>query len=556
MAKKKASGKASGSAMGAYGAGKAETPEERAARLEMESLASEERQRRDAEIARVALRQRQEREQRYARINGIKIHNQWRKIMRLSKARVEELRKQIEVLSQNHEREVDRKDALAQMLDHDLEEAEEQHQVAARAHLIAIDQLLDLQAARVAALDQQYTEGLQALQEEFERERASVAAGHARQRKEMQDVAAAMGAGFSEAEAEAQQEYESAREEIKNRGSEEYNILKIQLEAVIEELEGHFEAAHKAYLDGTEHRAKAFRALQDGDAAAARVIEQRMRKLAQLQEDIRQWRAKIASSGHEWAERNGALRREKELMARHYSQLKAALDGARQQQADRLKSLSVASAAALSDLGRKLSKAEAVLKLAEVCRRLEGEHEKVLPFWSADEAVPAAGAAGGGGEGGDEGGAAWRTAAREEGGGEARASCGGARGKARASAAGLTDEGEEVEEWDYLNRFFKRFNRALLDKAAVDREASRLTKENADLRQLLKGFLDGISVNDAVISDPANPLMIVNQRLQLTMAERRRGAAAAARGGGGGGGGGGGSGGAGLAVAGGAAGGR
>lgn len=32
------------------------------------------------------------------------------------------------------------------------------------------------------------------------------------------------------------------REEIKNRNSEEYNILKIQLEGIIEELEGHFEA--------------------------------------------------------------------------------------------------------------------------------------------------------------------------------------------------------------------------------------------------------------------------------------------------------------------------
>ena len=53
------------------------------------------------------------REQECAHINSIKIHNQWRKIMRLAK--VEELRQQIEILSQNHEREVDRKDALIQV---------------------------------------------------------------------------------------------------------------------------------------------------------------------------------------------------------------------------------------------------------------------------------------------------------------------------------------------------------------------------------------------------------------------------------------------------------
>jgi glucose-6-phosphate isomerase len=61
----------------------------------------------------MALRERQLREQQYARINGIKIHNQWRKIMRMAK--VEELRKQIEVLSQNHDREVDRQDAIIQV---------------------------------------------------------------------------------------------------------------------------------------------------------------------------------------------------------------------------------------------------------------------------------------------------------------------------------------------------------------------------------------------------------------------------------------------------------
>jgi NAD(P)H-dependent FMN reductase len=65
------------------------------------------------ELTRVALRQKQLREQHYAHINGIKIHNQWRKIMRLAK--IEELRQQVEILSQTHEREVDRKDAQLQV---------------------------------------------------------------------------------------------------------------------------------------------------------------------------------------------------------------------------------------------------------------------------------------------------------------------------------------------------------------------------------------------------------------------------------------------------------
>ena len=48
---------------------------------------------------------------------------------------MEDLRKEIEIISQNHEREVDRKDAIIQMLDRDLEDSEEQYQMALRRAL-------------------------------------------------------------------------------------------------------------------------------------------------------------------------------------------------------------------------------------------------------------------------------------------------------------------------------------------------------------------------------------------------------------------------------------
>ena len=40
------------------------------------------------------------------------------------------------------------------------------------------------------------------------------------------------------------------------------------------------------------------------------------------------------------------------------------------------------------DLRDQLSKAERLLKLGELCRKLEREREKVLPFHTLDEAVP------------------------------------------------------------------------------------------------------------------------------------------------------------------------
>jgi hypothetical protein len=66
-----------------------------------------------------------------------------------------------------------------------------------------------------------------------------------------------------------------------------------------------------------------------------------------LQEDLQHWRTKIATNNREWEERNAALRREKDLMGRHYAQLKAALDAGRAAAAERLKQLSVMSSSAM-----------------------------------------------------------------------------------------------------------------------------------------------------------------------------------------------------------------
>lgn len=65
-------------------------------------------------------------------------------------------------------------------------------------------------------------------------ERTEIINAHVRQKKDMNDMIAAMEAEFNDAENELRQEFEAQREEIKNRNSEEYNVLKIQLEGIIE----------------------------------------------------------------------------------------------------------------------------------------------------------------------------------------------------------------------------------------------------------------------------------------------------------------------------------
>ncbi len=134
-------------------------------------------------IAKLELRRRMEDEAKISKVNGLKILNQWRKIMRLAKA--ESLKKDIEILSQNHERDVDRKDAILQMLDRDLEEAEDQYQMAMRTHLVNIDTLIKLHDTRLYALERNFHGELKVLQSDFTKEKDTMVAKFRHEKKDL-----------------------------------------------------------------------------------------------------------------------------------------------------------------------------------------------------------------------------------------------------------------------------------------------------------------------------------------------------------------------------------
>ena len=103
--------------------------------------------------------------------------------------------------------------------------------------------------------------------------------------------------------ARGSQEFESNREEIKNKNSEEYNVLRFTLEGLIEELERHFDSAHANYMATTEQRTQDFKSLTIKDQASARTIESQMRRLQRLQDSMCHWKTKMTSNAEKCEER-------------------------------------------------------------------------------------------------------------------------------------------------------------------------------------------------------------------------------------------------------------
>ncbi|KAK9826691.1 hypothetical protein WJX74_010157 [Apatococcus lobatus] len=507
---------------------KVETAEEKEERLRLEAIEAAEHGAKLEKATAARLSERRAREQEYAHLNALKIQNQWRSIMRQAKTEV--LRKEIEVLSQTHERTINCKDAIIEALNHDLDDAEEQFQTAQRGHIQVMDRLESLHAQRMMEEQQRFRTCLTDMEVEFDAERAEIQATQARGRKEANDIFEAMQRDCEELENEALQEFETAREELRNRASEEYNVLKIQLEGQIEELERTIEAAHQTYLSGSGARMQTFQAAMQRDSDAAADIKSRGRRLTHLQDSLGEWRTKLAADRKEWEDRNRALRAERDRLSASHRGLKATLERQRAQQAERLRQISIDRE---KDLKEQLSKAERLLKLGELCRKLEREREKVLPFHTLDEAVPTPAlpsyqavqasrkAAGkpplpsshslndkpmkteatprGPAEGSSLAEDDWKLQAYRPDGQHAQ--------PAPSSVGPGTAEDEP------LGSFFKRFNMVLLDKASIDRQKAQLQRENKELSQALQQFVDGISVPAAALDDPQNTLLMVKRPL-------------------------------------------
>ncbi|NXH50890.1 DRC2 protein, partial [Dicaeum eximium] len=108
-----------------------------------------------------------------------------------------------------------------------------------------------------------------------------------------------------------------------------------------------------------------------------------------------------------------------------------------------------------------------ILRLAEMCRRLETEEEKVLPYYASllDEQ-------------------------------EQR--------KARWVLEEAPAEPLARTMMDYmgLERFWQRFNKAKLEEKGLEQARAALANRNQDLRRLLQQYLAGAAMNQKVPKDP------------------------------------------------------
>lgn len=459
------------------------TPEEKMLLQEQKALAAQEEKERRGALALRFLKEKLAQEELNSRINLKKLNAQWIDIMR--KAKSEELRNEILVLSQTFERVVDRKDAILQGLVAYLGESEQQDYMCARSHTRNLDKLIALQEERIAQLHHEFNEELREITEEFMVERERLLAHHQREIGDVKDIIFTMQGLHSDIEAEAQGELGGKRDEIRTRSLEAKSTLKATLEGAVADLWDLYQQTLKAYEHSTADKRAEFERLREKDAASSETIAQQARRLQRLQDRIAARKALGLQTQREFEQRNRDLKAEKEAVLVHLQRLKEQMASTRARARTSLTQLTLDSRACSDALRERLALAEQILRQAEVCRKMETEEEKVLPFY-ADTAV--------------DGDAPKPTAAE--------------RPAPGLQAQAVTLEGTPVDEHHALDLFWKRFNKVLLDRAAIEKERDDAAAENERLRGMLKQYLDGISVSEEVLNQN-NTLFVVNHRSNM-----------------------------------------
>jgi len=460
------------------------TSEERVLLLEKEQLAKEEELKKQLQLVVQIMKDKMTREMKSSQFNWNQLGIKWRMLLR--DAKTNELKEDIDVLRRTLERVIDRKDCVTRLLREDLAEVGEQKAMSLRSHMQMVDHLMDIHKRTFDVLQSEFSADQTTLEDEFRVERDFLVEEHTQELDDLLDIMYGLEQFARDREKDDNVEFQSQRDDMLNRSKEEQHALRAQLEKSVEGLWAAFKKALAQFEANTNEQKKAFAQLTERDQRASLESATQQRKLQRLMDKIEQMKSRMTNNAGEYEQKNRELKEENEINIGHLQELKGQMNQRREKERIRLKTLTVQSVTATKELQRKLEKGERVLRLAETCRKLETEEEKVVPFYAC-------------------------TLTQEE------------QEWTEGAALMLSQEplANVMDEYAGLENFWKRYNRVLLDKTALDKEKTLLQQENEQLVGLMKQYCDdcgdkshmnllGDKVRNRVLQ--ATPLSLIDLR--------------------------------------------
>jgi hypothetical protein len=141
--------------------------------------------------------------------------------------------------------------------------------MALRNHLIHVDELIALQQSRLRGLHEEFERDLTIIKAEFDREKHEIDNSHHMERQELRDMIETIDEEENSKLKKMKDDFESLREETKNKNVEDLESMKHDLIKKIDDLDKEFEVSFNRYVSGTEKRAEDYKTTLDSNETSS-----------------------------------------------------------------------------------------------------------------------------------------------------------------------------------------------------------------------------------------------------------------------------------------------
>lgn len=277
---------------------------------------------------------------------------------------------------------------------------------------------------------------------------------------------------------------------------ERVHYLQSVLDNRIEELERAFESAHANYMTNTDQRTQDYKALMARGQKMATGVDMKQKKIRALKKEVHKWRVRLTNTKRDEEEKNSNLQGERDAMRNYFQVLKEKMEARHAASQARLADLSKRFQGTQNQLADNLRLAERILQQAEDAREQENNEELIIP-----QAI-------------DTDHKEYQARLPEEKLEELsniRKNLGesGAILEIEDGNSGGPGGDPQLPEVSYLDKFFRKYNDAMIQTLMVEAERDRLRNENQTLRNLAQQFLEGTTLSENTVRQP-NPLLVIN----------------------------------------------
>ncbi|XDV36392.1 hypothetical protein PO909_006179, partial [Leuciscus waleckii] len=266
---------------------------------------------------------------------------------------------------------------------------------------------------------------------------------------------------------------------------EENQTVKEQMEGVMEKLWQDMKEVSHEFNESTKDQIIAFNSLNVKNKQSVKEIDAHQKHIQKLQETISALRCQLSSSQSGGTVQQ--LRLDRDELRQEVQHLRVQFRAAQTIQRKQLTKLTVQSNNAVKKLQETVALGERLMRLSEMCSKMETEHEKVLPFYKS-------------------------SLSEEE------------LSQEKANAMKSADEKltQLVPDYSSLGKFWQRYNKVQLDRMCLKREKVLQLQENERLKTYLKQYLDEVSVSDESFQQQ-KLLVVSSSTLQTPATTERRG---------------------------------